>query len=172
MVRLLPLTLTLGASALATERVQLLSRQDCSQVGYVDCGSKCMPPGNSCCGDGIYCRPGTYCVVNGCCPIGEVCTGPGGTITEWFDVTTTATLTGTTTVTDDVEPTEAPPEDSTTTATSSTSSRPGIPTSSESQPTQSPTESTPVPPVFTGGQSGLRPGVGAVAGLIAGAVLL
>lgn len=59
-------------------------RDLCTENDQVDCFDNCMPPDGVCCNDGsgTYCPSGEYCVPNGCCPIGEECSGGGGTITN------------------------------------------------------------------------------------------
>jgi len=51
-----------------------------------------MPIGAVCCNDdsSTYCRAGNRCIENGCCEIGEVCSGGGGTITN-FDISPATT---------------------------------------------------------------------------------
>jgi hypothetical protein len=63
-------------------------RDICTSNYQVVCYDNCMPPDGVCCddGSGTYCPDGDYCVPNGCCPIGEHCSGGGGTIT--YDVLT------------------------------------------------------------------------------------
>ncbi|KAL4926338.1 uncharacterized protein BDV17DRAFT_269631 [Aspergillus undulatus] len=169
-----------ASSVLAAEHIPaIFARQssNCAEIGADSCEGYCIPSGYNCCANGTGCQPGYYCVANGCCPNGERCSGSGGTRTDWVDVTTTYTSTSTSTISDEATVTNTQTDDDddeeTVTATStSTSSHPVIPTWSESEPTQTPSHSTPVPPEFTGGQSSLRPAVGAVAGLIVGAVLL
>ncbi|KAL2815312.1 hypothetical protein BJX63DRAFT_430830 [Aspergillus granulosus] len=163
------LSLALFASgALAAERLPfLVARQssDCAANGLDTCGFRCIYPGYECCEEFSYgCEPGTYCDVNGCCEDGEVCSGGGGVDT--IDITSTTTITSEITVTNTLT------EDETTTIT--TTSRPVIPTPSDPSLTSSetPSQSTPAPPEFTGGQSSLRPAVGAIAGLVAGVMLL
>lgn len=57
-------------------------RGDCSSSGFDTCGIGCLPTGYICCGsDGGTCPADTRCESDGCCPIGETCTGPGGTQT-------------------------------------------------------------------------------------------
>ncbi|KAF8806369.1 hypothetical protein BYT27DRAFT_7190922 [Phlegmacium glaucopus] len=52
--------------------------------GYFTCeATGCCPGGWNCCRDGNCCDPGSYCVlasngIIGCCPDGEVCSGPAG----------------------------------------------------------------------------------------------
>ena len=85
------LSLNLGLATSDSERLHahLFSRSDiCTENNSVACDSSCMPPGSVCCydGSGSFCTSGNFCDSDGCCPIGEMCTGPGGTMT--FDVLT------------------------------------------------------------------------------------
>jgi hypothetical protein len=69
---------------------RIFRRDLCTSNGYFDCGISCMPVGATCCdASGSYCRAGTVCDGDGCCPVGRVCTGPGGTSTH--DVILTGT---------------------------------------------------------------------------------
>ncbi|CAM1506465.1 Fc.00g061060.m01.CDS01 [Cosmosporella sp. VM-42] len=57
-----------------------LSLSGCD-VGQVSCDTGCMPSNGECCGigNGAYCDSGDYCVSNGCCEDGEICSGaPSG----------------------------------------------------------------------------------------------
>lgn len=91
----------LATVALAAGHNGLIARQvsSCeSHPGYKTCKSSCIPVTYSCCAIGEGgCEPGTYCTDDGCCPIGEICTGPGGTLTGTLTDTITNTLTNTVT---------------------------------------------------------------------------
>lgn len=177
----------LASTVLANTSPALIARQlveiPCSETGQQDCHGGCIDLGWTCCRlvEG-GCPPTQYCNDVGCCPLGEVCSGgggvitnPGGTITNTITNTLTNTLTNTETETATATATE---EEPTTEVVPPSSSKPviptGEPTSSEVVPTPTPsasaTESTTAPdtPIFTGGAvANVIPGVGAVAGLLA-----
>ncbi|KAM5360438.1 hypothetical protein ACJZ2D_013765 [Fusarium nematophilum] len=47
----------------------------------IECDGGCIPSAGQCCdiGTGAYCEDGYYCISNGCCPDGEICSGaPSG----------------------------------------------------------------------------------------------
>lgn len=67
-----------------------------------ECGTGCIPLSYTCCSDGLGgCPPSQYCVSNGCCPRGKICSGGGGlsidysTSTTTYDYETTSTSTST-----------------------------------------------------------------------------
>jgi hypothetical protein len=70
----------------------LLRRDLCTDNSEIDCEQSCMPVGSICCNDGssTYCDAGTVCIPGGCCPVGQQCSGPGGT--ETFLLTGTGAL--------------------------------------------------------------------------------
>ena len=88
------LSLMLATLSLARpDRLGGLFRRDlCTDNDEVDCEQSCMPAGSVCCNDGssTYCDPGTTCIPGGCCPVGQQCSGPGGT--ETFLLTGTGAL--------------------------------------------------------------------------------
>ncbi len=79
----LSLSLLTLSLAIPDRQGGLLRRDICSDNSEVDCEQSCMPAGSVCCNDGssTYCDEGDVCIPGGCCPIGQVCTGPGGTQT-------------------------------------------------------------------------------------------
>ncbi|KAF7170723.1 hypothetical protein CNMCM6106_005316 [Aspergillus hiratsukae] len=113
-------------------------------TGYKTCLDGCIPLDYTCCPGGGGCERGYYCTSDGCCPDGEFCNGGGGTITG----TLTSTQTG------------------------SPTSRPTVSTSRSTTRSGTASSSGPGVPLSTGGASNLNAGLGAVAGLIAGAALL
>jgi hypothetical protein len=194
----LPLSLALLASTAIAAELRPLHVLQARQLGEcatgdVACGIGCIPIGYECCADvgGIGgCEPGTYCTGTGCCPEGVTCTGYGGvdfeageTETTTIHITTTDIVINTLTESESEETTTTV-TDTTITATATmsttTSSRPIIPMTEPTEsatetPGQAPSDSTPTSPEFTGGQESLRPavgGLGALVGLVAGAVLL
>jgi hypothetical protein len=58
-------------------------RQTCGSEGEATCEQSCMPLDAVCCNDGssTFCPFGDVCIPNGCCPVGETCSGGGGTVT-------------------------------------------------------------------------------------------
>jgi hypothetical protein len=99
-------------------RRQTLIPVSCSSQGLKACGVVCIGLSDTCCPSGAGgCPIGTYCDLTsngeyGCCPNGEICTGPGGAITSLFTQTVllpgeTSTQTEFTTSTS--EPTETGP---------------------------------------------------------------
>lgn len=106
---------------------RLIARQsDSCPIGWVTCGvDNCMPVGDTCCSDGSYCPAAQYCDIGsnglgGCCTIGEVCTGNGGTSGSTFTQTFVSTNTNTNTI--PVITTSTPPGVTKPSTTSSTSS--------------------------------------------------
>jgi hypothetical protein len=88
------LSLSLATFSLASpDRLGGLIRRDvCTDNAEVDCEQSCMPAGSVCCNDGssTYCDSGDTCIPGGCCPVGQECSGPGGTQT--FFLTGTGVL--------------------------------------------------------------------------------
>ncbi|CAK9780044.1 hypothetical protein CC85DRAFT_300529 [Cutaneotrichosporon oleaginosum] len=63
----------------------LVIRQSTCPTGYGVCVDNCYPlDGSVCCDDSTYCPQGHRCLTDGCCPIGEICVGVGGTRTVDF----------------------------------------------------------------------------------------
>jgi hypothetical protein len=93
------LSLSLATLSVAIpERLGGLVRRDiCTDNDEVDCEQSCMPAGSVCCNDGTstYCDEGTTCIPGGCCPIGQTCSGPGGTQTFFLTGTGAAPTGGT-----------------------------------------------------------------------------
>ncbi|KAA8645411.1 hypothetical protein EYZ11_012053 [Aspergillus tanneri] len=145
-------------------------------TGYKTCHSGCIPINYTCCpvlqGG---CEPGTYCTDEGCCPIGETCSGGGGISSGTLTGTYTNTITATNTIPQTLTSTSSAEE----TTSSTSTSRSLIPssTSSSSTPSSTPggsgsTSASPSTPLHTGGASTLNIKFGAVAGLIAGGAAL
>ncbi|KAH8176503.1 hypothetical protein LIA77_04921 [Sarocladium implicatum] len=112
------LTLSSAVGVFAVEltplKRQTLVKIPCVELGEKDCGNVCIPLSYTCCpnraggcGLGFYCDAtggGEY----GCCPLGEICTGPGGAVTYESTRTSTSTIVNTATI-----PVEEPPEEPT-----------------------------------------------------------
>ncbi|KAK0385208.1 hypothetical protein NLU13_7685 [Sarocladium strictum] len=63
---------------LSNEALNLGLADTCSSFEKVCDLDFCIPSIGTCCseGNGAYCEIGKRCVENGCCPVGETCTGP------------------------------------------------------------------------------------------------
>jgi hypothetical protein len=121
-----------AASIVADSSSDLLRRQTalCSSRGRKACGTGCISLSDTCCPSGAGgCPIGTYCDLTpngeyGCCPNGEICTGPGGVITSFFTQTSWLpgeTSTQTEFITSTSEPTETGPIETSVSTLTSTS---------------------------------------------------
>lgn len=157
----------------------LLEKRDlapCSDSYLTDCGSGCIGYLETCCPDKSGgCPVSSVCWLGnngkyGCCPIGEICDGPGGAITSTIGSpggtstvsipeqppTTTSTTTTEPPATTEAPPstTEAPPTTTEapqpTTTEQSSASLPILTVPSGTAPTSAPAPATSSPPIVAG----------------------
>lgn len=175
---------------------QTLVKVPCNEMGMKNCGEVCIDLSSTCCPNraggcdlGFYCNPtggGEY----GCCPLGEVCTGPGGATTyETTDTiistivdTATYPVVGPTKVPEETtevpeeptevpeEPTEVPEETTEIVEVPETTVPPvDLPSPIPSNGTSKPTETDEETPIVTGGAAVRDLGLGSVIGGLIGA---
>ncbi|OHE91859.1 GPI anchored serine-threonine rich protein [Colletotrichum orchidophilum] len=147
------LVLALPALALADDAFSVLKRQlvriPCSESGLKDCGDICIPLTYTCCpGQQGGCPLTSRCWLgnNGqyaCCPIGQICDGPGGVNTLPGE-TVTSTIVFTESVSDEQTSTSFFAETSTATFTLTSEIES---TSTGTSLLAEPTTSLPAPPV-------------------------